>query len=189
MINTGEKLELKNKVVVDKHCTGGVAGNRTTMIVIPIVAAAGLVMPKTSSRAITSPAGTADTMEVLCPVTLSLDEMKKVVKKTNACLVWGGAMNLAPATPQWLRDLNATPMKLGLDLRGGIHFLMEVDIDSAVANRMEFYTTALKRKLREEKIRGFVKLEDGRLRGKFKTEELSDKAASVVRKEFPDLQK
>lgn len=97
MIETGDVLKLNDDVVLDKHCTGGVAGNRTTMIVVPIIAAAGLKIPKTSSRSITSPAGTADTMEVLANVTLSLNDMKKVVKKNNGCIVWGGAMNLAPS--------------------------------------------------------------------------------------------
>jgi len=103
MINTGERLKINKKFVADKHCTGGVAGNRTTMIVVPIVAAAGISMPKTSSRAITSPAGTADTMEVLTPVSLELEAMKKVVKKINACIVWGGAMNLAPADDRFIQ--------------------------------------------------------------------------------------
>lgn len=96
MINTGDKLNLKNKIVVDKHCIGGVAGNRTSMIVVPILAAAGLIVPKTSSRAITSAAGTADTMEVICKVGFDLEEMKNIIKKTNSCIVWGGAVNLAP---------------------------------------------------------------------------------------------
>ena len=97
MIDTGEKLKVKSKIIVDKHCTGGVAGNRTTMIVVPIICAAGLKMPKTSSRAITSPSGTADTMEVLTNVTLSKKRMEKIVSKINGCIMWGGAMNLAPA--------------------------------------------------------------------------------------------
>jgi AMP phosphorylase len=97
IINTGDQLKLKSKIVVDKHCVGGVAGNRTTMVVVPIVAAAGLVIPKTSSRAITSAAGTADTVEVLCNVTMSKDEMEKVVNDVGGCIVWGGAVNLAPA--------------------------------------------------------------------------------------------
>ena len=67
-------------MVVDKHCIGGIPGNRTSMIVVPIVAAHGLVIPKTSSRAITSPAGTADTMEVLARVDLTVDEMQAVVR-------------------------------------------------------------------------------------------------------------
>jgi len=97
IINTGDILKPSNKIVVDKHCIGGVAGNRTTMIVVPIIAAAGLTMPKTSSRSITSPAGTADTMEVLCDVSLPFKKIKKIIKKVKAFIVWGGAINLAPA--------------------------------------------------------------------------------------------
>lgn len=97
MISTGEKLKLPYKKIIDFHCIGGVPGNRTTMIVVPILAAAGLIVPKTSSRAITSPAGTADTMEVLCKVSLDESEIKKVVNEVGGCIVWGGAMNLAPA--------------------------------------------------------------------------------------------
>lgn len=97
LVETGNTLKIKKKQVVDKHCIGGIPNNRTTMIVVPIIIAFGLTMPKTSSRSITSPAGTADTMEVLCNVNLSLSEMKKTVLKTGGCLVWGGAMGLAPA--------------------------------------------------------------------------------------------
>jgi putative thymidine phosphorylase len=96
LVNTGEKLTFRAPAF-DKHCIGGIPGNRTTMVVVPIVAAAGLLMPKTSSRAITSPAGTADTMEVLAKVTMTVSQLQRVVKKTNACIAWGGAMNLAPA--------------------------------------------------------------------------------------------
>ncbi len=97
MVQSGSVLHFHKKVVVDKHCIGGVAANRTSMLLVPILASAGLTIPKTSSRSITSAAGTADTFEVLAPVKLSLAQMKRVVKKTNGCLVWGGAMNLAPA--------------------------------------------------------------------------------------------
>lgn len=83
--------------IMDKHCLGGLPGNRTTPIVVSIAAANGLVIPKTSSRAITSPAGTADTMETLTRVTLTEDEMRDVVAKEGACLVWGGAVSLSPA--------------------------------------------------------------------------------------------
>lgn len=96
MVNTGDVLKFKG-VTLDKHCIGGVSGNRTTMVVIPIIAAAGFTIPKTSSRAITSPAGTADTMECLANVELSEKKIKEVVRKTGACIVHGGAMNLAPA--------------------------------------------------------------------------------------------
>jgi len=87
--------------VVDKHCIGGLPGNRTSMILVPIVAVhaetAGLLIPKTSSRAITSPAGTADTMECLARVELSLDEMRAVVRAQHGCLAWGGRAALSPA--------------------------------------------------------------------------------------------
>ena len=97
MIASGKQLDWNKKIVVDKHCIGGLPGNRTTPIVVAIVAAYGLTMPKTSSRAITSPAGTADTMEVLTNVTLSLEEIKAVVEKEGGCFVWGGTAQLSPA--------------------------------------------------------------------------------------------
>lgn len=103
MIDVGDKLTWNNNMVVDKHCIGGLPGNRTTPIVVPIVAAYGLLMPKTSSRAITSPAGTADTMEVLAPVDLSLEKMHKVVEKENGCIVWGGAVSLSPTDDVLIR--------------------------------------------------------------------------------------
>ncbi len=97
MAETGEILKLPSKVVADKHSVGGVAGNRTTMVVIPIVGSYGVFIPKTSSRAITSPAGTADTMEVLAPVSISFEKVTKIIKKINCCLIWGGSFKLAPA--------------------------------------------------------------------------------------------
>ena len=97
MINIGFKLDWKKEKVFDKHCIGGLPGNRTTPIVVSIVAAAGLIIPKTSSRAITSPAGTADTMEAITNVNLSIDQMKSVVEKEGGCLVWGGSVDLSPA--------------------------------------------------------------------------------------------
>ena len=97
MVETGRKLELKKKIVVDKHSVGGIAGDKTTLLVVPIVAAAGLAIPKTSSRAITGAAGTADRAEVLMPVSLSIEEMERIVEKTNGCIAWGGALHLAPA--------------------------------------------------------------------------------------------
>ncbi|MGK7062764.1 thymidine phosphorylase family protein [Bradyrhizobium sp. 1050_B9_N1_2] len=97
MARAGTQLRWNARTVVDKHCIGGIPGNRTSMIVVPIVAAHGLTIPKTSSRAITSPAGTADTMEVLTRVDLSVEEMKEVVASCNGCLAWGGHVNLSPA--------------------------------------------------------------------------------------------
>ena len=97
MAQAGTQLKWNKSTVVDKHCIGGIPGNRTSMIVVPIVAAHGLTIPKTSSRAITSPAGTADTMEVLARVDLGVEEMKEVVAACHGCLVWGGHVNLSPA--------------------------------------------------------------------------------------------
>ncbi|WP_425064334.1 thymidine phosphorylase family protein [Reyranella sp.] len=97
MAAVGGRLSWSSEMVVDKHCIGGIPGNRTSMIVVPIVAAHGLTIPKTSSRAITSPAGTADTMEVLARVDVGSDEMHQIVAAENGCLVWGGHANLSPA--------------------------------------------------------------------------------------------
>jgi AMP phosphorylase len=103
IVNSGSVLKFGGKHIIDKHCIGGVPGNRTTMLIVPVIAAAGLMIPKTSSRAITSPAGTADTMEVLAPVELSTGEIVKVVNKANGCIVWGGAVNLAAADDKLIR--------------------------------------------------------------------------------------
>lgn len=96
MVDTGTRLSWNQRIVLDKHCVGGLPGNRTTPIVVAIVAACGLTIPKTSSRAITSPAGTADTMEMLAPVSLTLEHMRRVVEREGGCVVWGGAMALSP---------------------------------------------------------------------------------------------
>lgn len=97
MVNAGERIVWDRSPVMDKHSVGGLPGNRTTPIVVAIVAAAGLTMPKTSSRSITSPAGTADTMETLAPVDLDIPAMRRVVEREGGCVVWGGAMHLSPA--------------------------------------------------------------------------------------------
>ncbi len=97
MVKTGETLDFGEAPILDKHSIGGLPGDKTSLLVVPIVAAAGFTIPKTSSRAVTSPAGTADRVETLCPVNLSISEIKAVVDKTNGCLVWGGALDLAPA--------------------------------------------------------------------------------------------
>lgn len=97
MVETGQQLKWNKKIVVDKHCVGGLPGNRTTPIVVAIVAEAGLTIPKTSSRAITSPAGTADTLETITRVDLDMDEIKQVVEKENGCMAWGGSVKLSPA--------------------------------------------------------------------------------------------
>ncbi|MFZ5790104.1 MAG: thymidine phosphorylase family protein [Pseudomonadota bacterium] len=97
MVDAGSRLDWGGRPISDKHCVGGLPGNRTTPIVVAIAAACGLTIPKTSSRAITSPAGTADTMETLAPVDLDLPAMKRVVEQEGGCIVWGGAIDLSPA--------------------------------------------------------------------------------------------
>ena len=97
MISSGQRIKWNGDMIVDKHCIGGLPGNRTTPIIVSIVTAFGLTMPKTSSRAITSPAGTADTMEVMTNVNLTMEQIKKVVEKEGGCIVWGGTAKLSPA--------------------------------------------------------------------------------------------
>jgi AMP phosphorylase len=115
MVETGKQLKLNKKVIVDKHSCGGVPGDKTSLVAVPIIAAAGLTIPKTSSRAITSAAGSADRAEVLMPVNLDIEEMKRVVEKTNGCIVWGGALHLAPADDIFVQiehPLSIDPMLL-----------------------------------------------------------------------------
>jgi len=114
MVNAGERLTWPYPRVMDKHCVGGLAGNRTTMVVVPIAACLGLIIPKTSSRAITSPSGTADTMETLAPVDLTLEAMRAVVEREGGCIAWGGAMHLSPADDVLVRVERA----LDLDSEG-----------------------------------------------------------------------
>ena len=97
LIAAGTQLQFGPGPVADKHCIGGIPGNRTTLIVVPILAALGVCIPKTSSRAITSPAGTADTMGVLAEVALPPAHIRRVVQEARACIAWGGALELAPA--------------------------------------------------------------------------------------------
>jgi thymidine phosphorylase len=145
MSQAGTQLKWDRSIVVDKHCIGGIPGNRTSMIVVPIVAAHGLTIPKTSSRAITSPAGTADTMEVLARVDLGVDEMKEVVTACHGCLVWGGHVNLSPADD----ILISVERPLGLDTReqmvasimskkltaGSTHLLIDLPVGPAAKLR------------------------------------------------------
>src|SRR6478609_8893220 len=141
MARAGTQLKWPNPIVVDKHCIGGIPGNRTSMIVVPIVAAHGLTIPKTSSRAITSPAGTADTMEVLARVDVGIEEMREVVAACCGCLVWGGHVNLSPADD----ILISVERPLGVDTReqmvasimskklaaGSTHLLLDLPVGPA----------------------------------------------------------
>ena len=100
------------------------------------------------------------------------------------------ALNLAPTTPDWLTAIGAGPMKLGLDLSGGVHFLLEVDTEVAVQKRIQSYEGEIKSKLREARIRGIVSMADDNLiTGRFLSEKLLDQASDIVRKEFPELQR
>ncbi len=103
MAETGEMLDLRDRPVFDKHSLGGVPGNKITLLIVPIVAAAGLTIPKTSSRAITSACGTADIMEVLAPVTFSAREIESIVRRTNGIIAWGGGVNFAPADDVFIK--------------------------------------------------------------------------------------
>jgi AMP phosphorylase len=114
IVDSGERLELGVGPVADKHCIGGVAGNRTTMVVVPIVAAAGIYIPKSSSRAITSAAGTADTMEVLADVNFNIEELKEITLKAHGAMIWGGGMNIAAADDKLIKIRHP----LSLDPRG-----------------------------------------------------------------------
>jgi len=137
----GTMLDLKRKLILDKHCSGGVPGNRTTMIIVPIIAAAGYTIPKSSSRAISSPAGTADTVEVLTNVTLPKDKIEKVVRKTNGCMIWGGGMHLASADDRMIKvrySLNLDPAGLLLSsilakkvAVGANHLLVDIPVGPA----------------------------------------------------------
>jgi AMP phosphorylase len=110
MVEAGDSISWDAPLVADKHSIGGVAGNRVTPIVVSIVAAAGVPIPKTSSRAVTSAAGTADTMEVFCDVEFDVTEIERIVDETNGCLVWGGGVNLSPVDDKIIRV--ETPLSL-----------------------------------------------------------------------------
>ena len=103
MVDVGERIDWGVSPVMDKHCIGGLPGNRTTLLVVPIVTACGVLMPKTSSRAITSAAGTADAMETLAPVDLNLATMRRVVEREGGCIAWGGATRISPADDMLIR--------------------------------------------------------------------------------------
>jgi AMP phosphorylase len=120
MIKTGNKLTTDKEMVIDKHSPGGVEGNRTTPIVVSIIGSAidkfrlNAIMPNSSSRAITSAAGTADVMETVCEVEFPIGGLKKIVEKVNSCLIWGGSLGLAPADDKLIQ----VERLLSLDPRG-----------------------------------------------------------------------
>jgi thymidine phosphorylase len=138
MVNVGDCINWHKDLVVDKHCVGGLPGNRITPIIVPIVTAFGLIMPKTSSRAITSPSGTADTMEVLAPVELDIATMKKLVNQEGGFLAWGGSVSLSPADDILIRierslDLDSEDQLIASVLSkkkaaGSTHIVIEIPI-------------------------------------------------------------
>ena len=152
MISTGKTLNFGKGPILDKHSVGGIPGDKTTLLVVPIVAAAGFTIPKTSSRAITSPAGTADRVETLCPVNLSIKEIKDVVAKTNGCLVWGGSLELAPADDLFIQveyPLGIDPMLLPSILSkkkaiGATHVAIDIPtgMGAKIKTRTEAYSLA-----------------------------------------------
>lgn len=157
MIHSGNRLGWSRERVVDKHCIGGLPGNRTTPIVVPIITSLGLVMPKTSSRAITSPAGTADTVETMTRVDLDLHEMRRVVDAEGGCMVWGGAMNMSPADDLLIRvermlDLDSEGQLVASVLSkkaaaGSTHVLIDIPVGPTAKIRSQTQAQSLLRAL------------------------------------------
>ncbi|MCX6681558.1 MAG: AMP phosphorylase [Methanoregula sp.] len=114
MVETGEQIKFASKPIVDKHSIGGVPGNKISLLVVPLIAASGLKIPKTSSRAITGAGGTADLMEVLAFVEFSASEVQQMTEKVGGVIVWGGATNIAPADDRII--IQEYPFKI--DARG-----------------------------------------------------------------------
>lgn len=154
MVDTGKKIEWPHTPIVDKHCVGGLPGNRTTPIVVAIAAANGLTMPKTSSRAITSPSGTADTMEVLTRVDLDLPEMRRVVEAEGGCFVWGGSVRFSPSDDAMIRieralDLDSEGALIASVLSkkiaaGATHLVIDIPVGPTAKVRSPEAATALK---------------------------------------------
>lgn len=111
ILESGNKLKLSGKFIADKHSIGGIAGNRTTPIIVSICTSAGLIMPKTSSRAITTAAGTADVIETIARIDFSMQELKKIIKKTKGCIIWGGSLGIVPADSKIIK----IEKELGID--------------------------------------------------------------------------
>lgn len=157
MVEAGERIDWGGGQVMDKHCVGGLPGNRTSMVIVPIVAACGLRMPKTSSRAITSPAGTADTMEVLAPVDLDVPTIRRVVDATGGCIAWGGAVRLSPADDVLIRverplDLDSQGQLVASILSkkvaaGATHVLIDIPVGPTAKVRSTAAANALQGQL------------------------------------------
>lgn len=162
MISTGQRISWDSRVIMDKHCVGGLPGNRTTPIVVSIAAAAGLIIPKTSSRAITSPAGTADVVETFTTVNLTLDQIRSTVSKEGGCFAWGGAVQLSPADDILISieralDIDSEGQMIASVLSkkaavGATHVVIDIPVGETAkvrtieeASRLEHYFTAVGR--------------------------------------------
>ncbi len=158
MIDAGDRLTWPTPMVIDKHCVGGLPGNRTTPIVVSIVAASGLYMPKTSSRAITSPAGTADTMETMAPVDLDIAAMQRVVEAEGGCIAWGGSIRLSPADDIFIQverelDVDTEGQMIASVLSkkiaaGSTHVVMDIPVGPTAKARNTESATRLAEKLK-----------------------------------------
>lgn len=147
MVKAGDRLSWPHAMVADKHCVGGLPANRTTPLVVAIAAAAGLTIPKTSSRAITSPAGTADAMETMAPVDLDVGAMQRVVEQEGGCIVWGGSVSLSPADDILIRVERAldidSPAQLVASVlskkiaAGSTHVLLDLPVGPTAKVRTE----------------------------------------------------
>ena len=147
MVDVGDRLSWPSAIVLDKHSVGGLPANRTTPLIVSIVAAAGLVIPKTSSRAITSPAGTADAMETMAPVNLDVAAMRRVVDQQGGCIVWGGSVSLSPADDILIRVERAldidSPAQLVASVlskkiaAGSTHVLLDMPVGPTAKVRTE----------------------------------------------------
>ncbi len=159
MVDVGQRLHWAQGPVMDKHCVGGLPGNRTTLVVVPIVAACGLLMPKTSSRAITSPAGSADTMETLAPVNLDVATLRRVVEREGGCIAWGGSAQLSPADDILIRverplDIDGTAQLVASVLSekaavGAQQVLIDIPVGPTAKLRSAAAATALGETLRK----------------------------------------
>jgi len=159
MVSVGDRITWPRGPIFDKHCVGGLPGNRTSMLVVPIVAACGLIVPKTSSRAITSPAGTADAMETVAPVILDLPAMRRVVEREGGCIVWGASVRLSPADDILIRverslDLDSEGQLVASVLSkkvaaGSTHVLIDMPVGPTAKVRSVEAARALSRRLIE----------------------------------------
>jgi len=157
MIKVGDRLQWPTTPIADKHSIGGLPGNRTTPIVVSILAACGITIPKTSSRAITSPAGTADMMETLTNVTLDVNAMRRIVEREGGCIVWGGAVRLSPTDDILIRiervlDLDAEGQLVASILSkkiaaGATHLVLDIPVGPTAKVRSREAATGLTRTL------------------------------------------